>query len=228
MKQTTNSTIGTSFHDTVITTTVNKLIKVLGKPQCDSNDGRDKINFEWNMELADGNVFTVYDYKEYRKLDLDEIIEWHIGGKDKNVTDAALVEISLALNNVKDDWDMVIDDYKKTKLSHYHHFTQWDEEHQPLLNFLKEYYEAPTAKPVVEYPEVEDHTTHTTNIFTLSYKGKDYIVRWNESYDDYFIEEFEIECTSGGEIDDETFYKVYEAAIGEGDNYEFLFIDFHP
>jgi hypothetical protein len=31
-----------------------------------------------------------------------------------------------------------------------------------------------------------------------------------------------------GEIDDETFYKVYEAAIGEGDNYEFLFIDFHP
>jgi hypothetical protein len=31
-----------------------------------------------------------------------------------------------------------------------------------------------------------------------------------------------------GEIDDETFYKVYEAAIGEGNNYEFLFIDFHP
>jgi len=30
-----------------------------------------------------------------------------------------------------------------------------------------------------------------------------------------------------GEIDDETFYKVYEEAIGEGHNYEFLFIDFH-
>jgi hypothetical protein len=30
-----------------------------------------------------------------------------------------------------------------------------------------------------------------------------------------------------GEIDDETFYKVYEEAIGEGNNYEFLFIDFH-
>jgi hypothetical protein len=31
-----------------------------------------------------------------------------------------------------------------------------------------------------------------------------------------------------GEIDEETFYKVYEQAIGEGKNYEFLFIDFHP
>jgi hypothetical protein len=30
-----------------------------------------------------------------------------------------------------------------------------------------------------------------------------------------------------GEIDDETFYKVYEEAIGDGVNYEFLFIDFH-
>ena len=31
-----------------------------------------------------------------------------------------------------------------------------------------------------------------------------------------------------GEIDQETFYKVYEEAIGEGHNYEFLFVDFHP
>jgi hypothetical protein len=31
-----------------------------------------------------------------------------------------------------------------------------------------------------------------------------------------------------GEIDDETFYKVYDDAIGDGNNYEFLFVDFHP
>ena len=31
-----------------------------------------------------------------------------------------------------------------------------------------------------------------------------------------------------GEIDSETFYKIYEKAIGDGYNYEFLFIDFHP
>jgi hypothetical protein len=203
-KQSNKSPVGTSFHDDVINTTVNKLIKVLGKPQYDSNDGRDKINFEWNMELADGNVFTVYDYKEYRKLDLDEIVEWHIGGKHPDVTGRAKICIKQDLEQVKDEWDMVIDNYKKTMLDHYHRFTEWDQDHQPLLNFLKAYYEAPVALPVVEYPEVEDHTTYTTNIFTLSYKGKDYIVRWNESFDDYFTNEFEIECTSGGEIDDDT------------------------
>ena len=31
-----------------------------------------------------------------------------------------------------------------------------------------------------------------------------------------------------GEIDKETFYKIYDKAIGDGNNYEFLFIDFHP
>lgn len=31
-----------------------------------------------------------------------------------------------------------------------------------------------------------------------------------------------------GEIDSDTFYKIYDKAIGEGYNYEFLFIDFHP
>ena len=30
-----------------------------------------------------------------------------------------------------------------------------------------------------------------------------------------------------GEIDNDTFYKVYDTAIGDGKNYEFLFIDFH-
>jgi len=30
-----------------------------------------------------------------------------------------------------------------------------------------------------------------------------------------------------GEVDEETFYKVYDTAIGDGSNYPFLFIDFH-
>jgi hypothetical protein len=32
----------------------------------------------------------------------------------------------------------------------------------------------------------------------------------------------------GGEIDKETFLKVYETAIGDGKNHEFLFVDLHP
>jgi hypothetical protein len=73
-KQTTQSPIGTSFHDTVINESVNNLIKVLGNPQYDANNGTDKVNIEWMMELNDGSVFTVYDYKEYRVLDKREII----------------------------------------------------------------------------------------------------------------------------------------------------------
>lgn len=202
-KQSSKSPIGTSFHDSVVVTTVNKLKQVLGKPHFDDNDGRDKINFEWRMELADGNVFTVYDYKEYRKLDLNELIEWHIGGMHPDVTERAKVCIELELNNIKDAWDAVIDNYKSTVLSHWHHFEQWDEENQSLLNFLKEYYDAPIAKPVAEKPVLEEVTTYTTNVFLVTFGGIEYEVRWNQDYDDYFTYEWHIKDENGDEVDDE-------------------------
>jgi hypothetical protein len=202
-KQSNQSPVGTSFHDHVVNTTVNKLTKVLGKPYMVANGCGDKVNFEWRMELADGNVFTVYDYKEYRKLDLDEIIEFHIGAKHPDVSKRAAICIEQALNGIKDSWDAVIDNYKSTVLSHWYHFEEWDMENQSLLNFLKEHYEAPVAKPVEEKPVVEDQTLYTTNVFTISYKGNEYIVRWNESYDDHLIHEFEIEDEDGCVVEDE-------------------------
>jgi hypothetical protein len=66
---------------------------VLGEPECAINDGEDKVNFEWEMETDDGDVFTVYDWKEYRSLNENEMIEWHIGGHNKNVTELAKEEI---------------------------------------------------------------------------------------------------------------------------------------
>ena len=209
-KQSNKSPVGTSFHDDVINTTVNKLIKVLGKPQCDSNDGRDKINFEWNMELADGNVFTVYDYKEYRKLDLDEIIEWHIGGKHPDVTGRAKICIKQDLEQVKDEWDKVIDLYKETHLDHYHHFEEWNQEHQPLLNFLKTYFEAPTRKPIEEKPKITDVDYYTINVFHVKYKGVEYVVRWNESYDDNTIDEWDILDEDGTIPSQDTIYKLID------------------
>ena len=191
-KQTTQSPIGTSFHDTVINASVNDLTKVLGEPQYDTNHGTDKINFEWMMELNDGSVFTVYDYKEYRVLDKREIIEWHIGGLNGLVTERAKGFIKEALSGVKDEWDEVIDLYKETHLDHYYHFEEWNQEHQPLLNFLKEYFEAPTRKPVEEKPTIESVSLYTTNIFNITYKGVDYVVRWNEDYDDEFVHEWDI------------------------------------
>jgi hypothetical protein len=45
------------------------------------------------METIDGDVFTIYDWKEYRSLKLTEIINWHIGAKSRSISIQALDEI---------------------------------------------------------------------------------------------------------------------------------------
>ena len=97
MKKTNKRVSGTSFHDSIVIASVDQLTHVLGEPACDSNTGEDKVNFEWEMELESGEVFTVYDYKEYRMLRADEQVEWHIGGFDKATTDEATRQICEAM-----------------------------------------------------------------------------------------------------------------------------------
>jgi hypothetical protein len=97
MKRTDKTANGTSFHDHTFTATVEDLRNVLGQPKFESNDGQDKCNFDWIMETEDGTVFTVYDWKEYRQLAEDEVIEWHIGGRSGADTEKALLEIRQAL-----------------------------------------------------------------------------------------------------------------------------------
>ena len=101
MQRTTKSTSGISFHDTTVGTTVHTLIKLLGEPTYSGNDGEDKVNYQWEMETNDGDVFTVYDYKEYKVLDEHEIIEFHIGGHNRAVTEQARNEMYKALPNIK-------------------------------------------------------------------------------------------------------------------------------
>ena len=103
MKKTNKRVSGTSFHDSVVIASVNQLIHVLGEPVEDSNTGQDKVNFEWEMELESGEVFTVYDWKEYRMLRTDEMIEWHIGGFNGTVTDLAAEQINQALLASRDN-----------------------------------------------------------------------------------------------------------------------------
>jgi len=103
MKPTQKSVNGTSFHDSVFHASVNDLKKILGTPAYADNSGQDKVNFEWEMETEDGQPFTVYDWKEYRKLDADEEIEWHIGGHDQTTTTTALLEILDELENLLDN-----------------------------------------------------------------------------------------------------------------------------
>ena len=89
---------GTSFYDTVITCSYNQLVQAIGEPQHSDNTGVDKTNFDWKCELNDGRVFTIYDWKYYRKIDMDEEIEWNIGGYNKKVTELAKEEIIMLLS----------------------------------------------------------------------------------------------------------------------------------
>jgi hypothetical protein len=95
-KKTYQDTDGTSFHGVTIRATVDQLTKAFGEPY-DNNSGDDKVNFEWDMETDEGEVFTIYDWKEYRVLRSDEMITWHIGSKSKSDSNVAERELLKAL-----------------------------------------------------------------------------------------------------------------------------------
>jgi len=84
---------GTSFHGVEIRTSVNQLKKLLGNPQCEDNSGYDKVNFDWTCETEDGDVFTIYDWKEYRPLGKNEMIDFHIGSHKGYVSTFAKKEL---------------------------------------------------------------------------------------------------------------------------------------
>lgn len=93
MKPTKKLALATSFHNAVVNASVEQLKQALGEPQFSDNYGNDKVNFEWIMETNEGEVFTIYDWKEYRVLEEDEIIEWHIGSHTIETSNIALTEI---------------------------------------------------------------------------------------------------------------------------------------
>jgi hypothetical protein len=98
-----NCVSGSSFYQDVIFATPNQLRYILGEPAYEQNDGTDKVNMEWYMEMNDSNIFTVYDYKEYRSLHPNEQIEWHIGGHDQFTTHLAKQLLSEALQETTDE-----------------------------------------------------------------------------------------------------------------------------
>ena len=97
--KTNKNTDGTYFQDVTFKASVQDLINVFGEPTIQDNTGDYKVNFEWDMETSEGDVFTIYDWKEYRKLDLDEKIEWHIGSKDRSISSDAQYEVIMELGN---------------------------------------------------------------------------------------------------------------------------------
>ena len=105
-KKTEKSADFTSFHGTVINSIINELTRSIGEPQYDA--GRDDCGFdkitEWTCETKDGDVFTIYDWKEDRLFDEDDIIEFHIGGHSEEITKRALEEL-LLVKYLSNDWD---------------------------------------------------------------------------------------------------------------------------
>jgi hypothetical protein len=94
IKRTNKSLDGTSFHGATFSATLADLQVILGAPN-NGGDHHDKVQNEWELELEDGTVFSVYDWKEYRRYTDKETIEWHIGGmnlKDTFVAQDTLVE----------------------------------------------------------------------------------------------------------------------------------------
>ena len=92
IKKTDKQAFGTSFHNIRLVTTPQHLIDILGEPTYNENRGGDKTNMEWVCE-CNGKVITIYDWKEYREINMDEPIEWHIGGRNSNDTRMALQEL---------------------------------------------------------------------------------------------------------------------------------------
>lgn len=99
MKKTEKNVTGTSYYGYDLTATPAQLIKILGEPTYENNGCGDKVNMEWVCETTDGRIITIYDWKEYRQIQIDEPITWHLGGMQRIDTLVAKAELSHLLLN---------------------------------------------------------------------------------------------------------------------------------
>lgn len=97
-KFTDKSASGTSFHFVELEATPQQLIDLFPNSYYNRNDGSDKVNIEFTLETESGDVFTIYDWKEYRPLEMNEIIQWHIGGFNQQTCLQGKTEVLELLN----------------------------------------------------------------------------------------------------------------------------------
>lgn len=74
---------GTSFHGVTLKATPQQLIDLFPHSVYEQNDGRDKTNFDFTLQTESGKVFTIYDWNYYRKLRMDEVVEWRVGASSE-------------------------------------------------------------------------------------------------------------------------------------------------
>ena len=89
---------GTSWHGDTIYSTVEELRQIFGPPDYVGGID-DRVQFEWLLDLEVSNSLgtsariTIYDWKEYRKFNEEELIEFHIGAFSGKITELAKKEI---------------------------------------------------------------------------------------------------------------------------------------
>ena len=67
-----------------------ELVAAFGEPTYTS--GGDKTNVEWIIEFGDGEVATIYDWKQYdTPMDL---YDWHIGGFNNSIVERVQFVVS--------------------------------------------------------------------------------------------------------------------------------------
>lgn len=98
-----NSVYGSSFHGSTFNATTNELRKLFNKDN--GGDQYDKVQHDWGIEgkMDDDKTydFSIYDWKEYRNYDDDEVINWHIGGDNAELTDAVCEKVEEMLAKIR-------------------------------------------------------------------------------------------------------------------------------
>jgi hypothetical protein len=85
---------GTSFHGTTVKTTLRKLLGVLSNNYFSTS----KTTHDWVCKTSEGEIFTVYNWKTGLPS-MEQVVEWHIGGFNKESTERAKVELEKSLRD---------------------------------------------------------------------------------------------------------------------------------
>jgi hypothetical protein len=66
----------TSYHGDFIEASFFELASLFGLPDIEYEE---KVNYCWELQTDEGIQFSIYDWKYYRPLLVEEPIIWHIG-----------------------------------------------------------------------------------------------------------------------------------------------------
>jgi hypothetical protein len=91
---------GTSLQG-YVTATRAEIEAVFGAPTI-TGEVNEKVTTEWVIRFVNGVVATIYDWKRYEQgaPEMDERIEWHIGGHDK----LAYLQVGVELGKRAHSW----------------------------------------------------------------------------------------------------------------------------